>query len=81
MANEVEEFVEANPNKPYKMYAAMASAFLTSLLLTDIGIPTWGKAIISAVVAALAVYLVKSPLRAKKTAPGKIVTVDRFLDS
>lgn len=61
-----EQFVlEANPKKPWKMYAAVASAFLSSLLLTDIGLPAWAKAIITAVIAALAVFLVPNPLRVK----------------
>lgn len=59
--------VKADKKRPYKMYAAMASAFLTSLLLADTGLPVWGKALIGAVVAALAVYITPNPLKLSRS--------------
>ena len=60
--------LEADPKKPYKTYAAMASAFLSSLLVSGVPLPVWVKALIASLVAALAVYLTGNPLRVKKSA-------------
>jgi Kef-type K+ transport system membrane component KefB len=78
--NEVERYVEANPKKPYKTYAAMVSAFLSSLLVSGIEMPPIVKALVAGVVAALAVYLVKNPIRERRIKKAATpIQGDRFL--
>lgn len=69
MKNEPEWVLEADPKRPYKMYASMAAAFIGSLLFTEIGLPVWAKAILTALLAAITVYTVPNPLRVKKGRP------------
>lgn len=57
--------IEADPKRPYKMYAAMLSAFLTSIVASGLALPVWVTAIIVALIAALAVYLMPNPLKVK----------------
>jgi hypothetical protein len=59
-----------DPKKPYKMYAGIASAFLTSIV-TDatLDLPRWVAAIISAAVAGLAIYMTPNPT-VSETQPG-----------
>ena len=66
------DVVEADKSKPYKTYAAMASAFISSLLLSGVPMPLWVKAILGGIVAGLAVYLTGNPMRFKKS-----VTLDK----
>ena len=68
----VNEVVEANPKKPYKLYAAMVSAFIASFVASGVDLPVYVTAGGTALVAALAVYLVPNPLRAKEKAPGNV---------
>lgn len=56
------DFVTADPKRPYKLYASMASAFIGSLLLGDLGLPKIVVALMIAVVAALSVYVVPNPI-------------------
>lgn len=53
----------ADKKRPYKVYAAIALTFLSSILLTnatDLG--PWGIGIITAVIAGLGVYITPNPL-------------------
>ena len=51
-----------DPTKPSKMYAAIVSAFLTSFLTTNATeLPSWAVGLLTAVVAAIAVFLVPNP--------------------
>ncbi len=53
--------------EPYKMYAAILSAFLTSFGVTAAAdLPNWANALITAVVAALAVYIVPNPVKSRR---------------
>lgn len=62
-----EEFaLEADKKRPYKMYAAMLSAFLTSIVASGLELPAWATAILVAIIAALAVYLMPNPLKVKR---------------
>lgn len=48
--------------KPYKAYAAIVSAFLSSFIATNAtDLPTWGVGLVTAAVAALAVYITPNP--------------------
>lgn len=60
--------LENDPKRPYKMYAAIAAAFITSLIGSNI-LGVYGTAVATAIVAAIAVYLTPSPLRVKKKSP------------
>jgi hypothetical protein len=52
----------ADPKRPWKTYAAIVTAFLTSFLATNsTDLPAWGVGLITAAVAALAVYLTPNP--------------------
>lgn len=54
--------MEDDPKKPYKMYAAIVSAFLTSFIATNASdLPSWAVGLITALVAAIAVYMVPNP--------------------
>lgn len=61
---DLNEYFTADPKRPYKLYAAMVSAGLTSLLTHDL--PMWATAGITSVIAALSVYLVPNPIVGKK---------------
>lgn len=51
-----------DPKKPYKMYAAMSSAFLVSFLTTNAtSMPAWAVGLLTALVASIAVYLTPNP--------------------
>lgn len=51
-----------DPTKPYKMIAAIVSAFLTSFLTTSAtDMPAWAVGLVTALIAAIAVYLVPNP--------------------
>ena len=53
---------KADPKRPYKTYAAIVSAFLTSLLATNATeLGAVGVGLVTALVAAIAVYLVPNP--------------------
>jgi hypothetical protein len=53
---------KADPKRPYKTYAAIVSAFLTSLLVTNATeLGTVGVGLVTAAVAAIAVYLTPNP--------------------
>lgn len=55
----------ADPKRPYKMYAAIITAFLTSFIATNAtDLPAWAVGLITAAVAAIAVYVVPNPLAA-----------------
>jgi hypothetical protein len=48
--------------KPYKAYAAIVSAFLSSFIATNAtDLPTWGVGLVTAAVAAIAVYVTPNP--------------------
>lgn len=66
------EVVEDNPKKPYKTYAAMASAFITAFIAGNVDLPVYVEAGAVGLVAALAVYLKTNPKRAKEKAPGNV---------
>lgn len=66
------DVVESDKLRPYKMYAAMVSAFISSLLLSGVEMPTWLKAVLGGIVAGLAVFLTGNPLQFKKS-----VTLDK----
>lgn len=54
--------IKDDPTKPYKMYAAIISAFLSSFISTNAtDLPGWAVGLITAVVAAIAVYMVPNP--------------------
>lgn len=51
-----------DPTKPYKMYAAIVSAFITSFIATNAtDLPNWAVGVATALVAAIAVFLVPNP--------------------
>lgn len=51
-----------DPSKPYKAIAAIVSAFLASFLTTNAtDMPSWAVGLLTAAVAAIAVYLVPNP--------------------
>jgi hypothetical protein len=51
-----------DPTKPYKTIAAIVSAFLTSFIATNAtDLPSWGVGLVTALVAAIAVYLTPNP--------------------
>lgn len=63
---------KADAKRPYKMYAAIASAFIMSYLSTSIGtLPGWAVGLLTATVAGLAVYITGNPINVKKS---RIVT-------
>lgn len=66
------EVVEANPKRPYKLYAAIASAFIASFVASGVDLNPYVEAAGTAVVAALAVFVVPNPLREKEKAPGNV---------
>lgn len=48
--------------KPYKMYAAMLSAFIGSFLLTNsTDLPTWAVGLLTGLVAAISVFYTPNP--------------------
>jgi stage V sporulation protein SpoVS len=52
----------ADPKRPYKTYAAIVSAFLTSLLVTNATeLGAVGVGLVTAAVAAIAVYVTPNP--------------------
>ena len=56
------DLVKDNPNKPYKAYAGIVAAVLSSLLAQYAdAIPPVGKLIISALIAGIAVYVTPNP--------------------
>jgi hypothetical protein len=61
--------VEANPKRPYKLIAAMVSAFLTSLIASNMPQPPLAIALETGVVAALTVFLIPNPLRWRDGVP------------
>lgn len=53
---------EDNPSRPYKAYAALLVAFLTSYLSqTETGLAPWAIAILTAVLAAAVVFTIRNP--------------------
>lgn len=51
-----------DPTKPYKTIAAIISAFLTSFLATNAtDLPAWAVGLVTALVAAIAVYMTPNP--------------------
>jgi hypothetical protein len=51
-----------DPSKPYKMIAAIVSAFLTSFLATNAtDMPPWAVGLVTALVAAIAVFMTPNP--------------------
>lgn len=55
--------VKADPAKPYKTYAAIVSAFLASFVSTNAtDLPSWAVGLITAAIAAIAVFLVPNPV-------------------
>lgn len=71
MADHIE--IKADKKRPYKMYAAIIAAFLTSIITSGLEMPDYVKALIVAVLAALAVFVVQNPLVVKKTEPPSAV--------
>jgi len=69
---EAKHVATADPKRPYKTYAAMLSAFISSLLLSGVEMPMWLKAVLGGIVAGLAVYLTGNPLKFKQN-----VTIDK----
>lgn len=59
-------YVQADKKRPYKMYAGMLSAFITSLITANLDWPPIVLAVGAATVASLAVYLVPNPLVSTK---------------
>jgi hypothetical protein len=54
--------VKDDPAKPWKTIAAIVSAFLTSFVATNAtDLPAWGVGLVTAVIAAIAVYLTPNP--------------------
>jgi mono/diheme cytochrome c family protein len=59
-----------DPSKPYKMIAAIISAFLTSFIATNAtDMPAWAIGLVTAAVAAIAVYLTPNPKVADTVVP------------
>lgn len=59
---QVSSVVKDDPTKPFKTYAAVISAFLASFLLTSSTLlPAWAVGVVTALIAALAVYLTPNP--------------------
>lgn len=55
--------VKADPTRPYKTYAAIVSAFLSSFLLTSAtDLPSWAVGLLTAAVAAISVYVTANPV-------------------
>jgi hypothetical protein len=69
---EIEQYVEDNPKKPYKMYAAMASAFITTFVAGNVDLNPYVEAGAVGLVAAIGVYIARNPKREKEKAPGNI---------
>lgn len=68
------EAVVADPKRPYKTYAAVASAFLSSFLATNAAdVPPWAVGLITAAVAGIAVYMTTNPkvLNQKNVVPSE----------
>ena len=65
---EIQVEAKADPKKPYKMYAAIIAAFLTSFLTTSADtLPAWAVGLITAVVAGIGVYITGNPINVKKS--------------
>lgn len=62
--------MEADPRRPWKLYACMASATLGSLLATNALHGIWVH-IVTAIIAGIAVYITPNPTRNKKNAPAR----------
>jgi hypothetical protein len=62
---DVNDLVEADSKRPYKLYAAILSAFLTTLVTSDVSLAPWAKALIVSVLAGLAVYITRNPIKRK----------------
>lgn len=54
--------MKADPTRPYKMYAAMASAALTTGIAEWADAPIWAVVTTATLISALAVYLTPNPL-------------------
>lgn len=51
-----------DPKRPYKMYAAIVSAFLASFLATNAtDMAPWAVGLVTAAIAAIAVFLTPNP--------------------
>lgn len=63
-----EQYVlEADPKKPYKLYAAVAAGVLGSTLAYADVLPLWLVIVINSILGGLAVFLMPNPLRVKKS--------------
>jgi mono/diheme cytochrome c family protein len=61
----------ADPKRPYKMYAAILSAFLSSFVATNAtDMPAWAVGLLTAAIAAIAVYVTPNPTTAEPAGPG-----------
>jgi hypothetical protein len=69
MENDVNDLVEADSKRPYKLYAAILSAFLTTLITSDVSLPPWAKGLIVSFLAGLAVYITRNPITRKNASP------------
>lgn len=69
MNEDLNTVVSADSKRPYKMYAALLVAFLSTLITTELNMPPWGKALIVSVLAALAVYIKSNPITQKDAVP------------
>lgn len=80
MSDEYEEVtLHADPKRPYKAYATLVAAFLSSLLASELPFNIWARAFLAAVLAALTVYLVPNPIVAKLTKGRQSVSDDPSL--
>lgn len=57
--------LEANPKRPYKMYAAILAGALGALLVYSDVLPLWLVIAVNSILGGLAVYLVPNPLQLK----------------
>jgi hypothetical protein len=75
--------IKADPKRPYKLYAAMASAFITSMIGAGLDLPGWATALGTAAVAAIAVFLTPNPIvgtvETAPVAPDVDANGDRYL--
>lgn len=59
--------LEADPKRPYKMYAAIAAAMLTTLLTYADVLPVWVLIVVNMILSGLFVYSTGNPLRVKQS--------------
>lgn len=64
------ERVQADPKRPYKLYATILSTMLSTFVTSELELDPWVRVLVSCIVAGLAVYLTPNRVTLKKGAPG-----------